>query len=133
MSHDEHHGMGHVVPLRIMLAVGAALLFLTWVTVAIEKFDLGELNIFAALAVAVVKGTLVALYFMHLRWDRPFNLIVFIGGLAFVGLFIGFALLDTAEYQHQIIPGDTQAVTDALTAAAEEAAKHGGVIPGDAH
>ena len=28
-EHDDHHGVGHVVPLKLLAAVGAALLFLT--------------------------------------------------------------------------------------------------------
>jgi len=46
----------------------------------------------------VVKASLVVLFFMHLRWDKPFNAIVFIGCLIFVGLFISLALLDTGQY-----------------------------------
>jgi cytochrome c oxidase subunit IV len=38
------------------------------------------------------------LFFMHLIWDRPFNAIVFVGCLIFVGLFISLALLDTTQY-----------------------------------
>ena len=48
---------------------------------------------------------LVALYYMHLRWDKPFNAFVFISAFAFLFLFIGFALMDTAHYQEVIIPG----------------------------
>ena len=55
------------------------------------------------MGVATVKGTLVALYFMHLRWDRPFNSIIFVGSLLFLGIFLGFALLDTAEYNPSLI------------------------------
>ncbi|MBT8486957.1 MAG: cytochrome C oxidase subunit IV family protein [Phycisphaerae bacterium] len=110
-SHADH-GVGHVVPYRILVATGLALLVLTWITVSVASIDLGEANIYVALAVAVVKGTLVALFFMHLRWDRPFNSIVFIGSLLFVALFLAFAMTDTAEYQDQVDPGDAKAVVD---------------------
>ena len=88
-----------MAPLRILIGTGVALLFLTWVTVFVAKFDMGEMNIYVALSVAVVKATLVAMFFMHLRWDRPFNTLVFIGSLVFVMLFIAIALTDTAEYK----------------------------------
>ena len=102
-THDDHHeGVGHVAPLRALIGTGLALMVLTWVTVAVAKIDMGEMNIYVALSVAVVKATLVALYFMHLRWDRPFNSIVFIGSICFVMLFIAIALTDTAEYQVDI-------------------------------
>jgi len=45
----------------------------------------------------------VVLFFMHLRWDKPFNALVFIGCLIFVSLFIGLALLDSGQYQHSVI------------------------------
>lgn len=107
-----HHdgGVGHVVPLRTLIGVLAALLALTVVTVAVTLVDLGSLNLVVALAIAVVKGALVLLYFMHLRWDRPFNAVVFISSLAFVALFIVLALLDTSEYQPELIPGYAPAI-----------------------
>ena len=71
-AHD-HHGVGHIVPYRILVATGGALFVLTWVTVAVARVNLGEANIFVALAIAAFKASLVALFFMHLRWDRPFN------------------------------------------------------------
>ena len=110
----EHHGVGHIAPLRALLGTGIALLFLTWITVAIAEVDLGRANIYVALTVAVVKGSLVALYFMHLRWDRPFNAIVFIGSLTFVALFLAFAMVDTAEYQTDLIAGDAEKVVQTI-------------------
>ena len=96
---------GHAVPLRILAGVWAILLVLTWVTVSATKIDVGNLNIVIALGIAVVKSTFVALYFMHLRWDRPFNAVVFVGALLFVMLFITLALMDTRQYQPTLIPG----------------------------
>ena len=106
--HDDAHAqpeVGHVVPLWLLAAILAALLFLTFVTVAVTYVDLGQFNILVALAIAVLKASLVALYFMHLRWDRPFNAIVLIISLVMASLFIGLALLDTAAYLPEMIPG----------------------------
>ncbi len=114
MSQDDHKGIGHIAPLWILVGTGIALLILTWVTVAVAGIDLGEMNIFIALGVAVVKATLVGLFFMHLVWDRPFNGFILLGSLAFVMLFIGFALLDSAEYQPEMKPGDSPAVITAI-------------------
>lgn len=97
---DEHHS--HAVPLRTLAGVFAALIVLTVITVAVAYVDLGELNLFVALSIAVVKGALVALYFMHLRWDSPFNGAVLIVALAFVALFIGLSAQDRGEYKDQI-------------------------------
>ena len=113
-GHDEHHGVGHVAPLRYILGTGIALLFLTWVTVAVARVDLGEANIFIALAVAIVKAGLVMAFFMHLRWDRPFNTLVCIGSIAFVALMISFLMLDSSEYQSDVIQGDGPAVVQKI-------------------
>ena len=100
-----HPEVGHVVPLRTLVGVLLVLLVLTVVTVAITLVDLGNLNLITALAIAVVKASLVLLYFMHLRWDRPFNALVLISALVFVMVFVGLALLDTFQYQPDVIPG----------------------------
>ncbi|HUO08620.1 MAG TPA: cytochrome C oxidase subunit IV family protein [Phycisphaerae bacterium] len=98
---DEHH-VGHVVPFKILFAVFAALTLLTLITVGASYIDFGELNLIVALVIAVIKASLVVLFFMHLRWDRPFNAIVFVGCLIFVAIFLGFALIDTTQYHHSI-------------------------------
>ena len=92
----------HVVPLRVLLAVFAALMVLTAITVAASYFDLGALNLLVALGVATVKATLVVLYFMHLRYDSAFNSVVFAIGVAFLALFLVITMLDTIEYHADV-------------------------------
>lgn len=103
-SHDATHGksVGHIVPLSLLVKVFGGLIVLTVITVAASYVDFGELNLVVALAIAVVKASLVVLFFMHLLWDKPFNAIVFVGCLIFVGLFISFALLDTGQYHSSV-------------------------------
>jgi cytochrome c oxidase subunit 4 len=110
-----HSETVHAVPLRVLVGTWAALVLLTWLTVAVTKVDLGELNIVIALGIAVVKSTLVALYFMHLRWDRPFNAIVFVSALLFVFLFITLALIDSQQYLPDRIPGYAPAIETSAT------------------
>jgi len=108
MSHpanDAHPEGAHVVPLWLLGGVLAALLALTVLTVAVTWVDLGRLNIWIAILVAAVKATLVALYFMHLRWDRPFNGVILLISLVLVVLFVGFALRDGIAYIPERIPG----------------------------
>lgn len=102
---EEAHGGDsgpHVVPLWLLAAVLGALLVLTVVTVAVTLVDLGNFNIFVALIIAVIKAALVVLYFMHLRWDSPFNSVILISSLLFVAVFMAFALLDTGQYQPNV-------------------------------
>ena len=102
-AHDEEHHGPHVVSLGLLTAIFIALMFLTVITVAVTSFDFGyNANLVVAMAIAFVKATLVALYFMHLRWDNPFNGVVLIASLLFVTLFIGIALLDSGEYKANI-------------------------------
>jgi cytochrome c oxidase subunit 4 len=119
MAHDAHaDSVGHVVPLWLLVGVLAALLALTVLTVAITWYDLGWLNLAAALAIATVKATLVLLYFMHLRWDRPFNAIVLVLSLVLVMLFVFGTLYDKANYEPEVIPGYSPGVPSPAGAAA---------------
>jgi cytochrome c oxidase subunit 4 len=100
----------HVVPVWLLAAVLGALLVLTVATVAVTWVDLGAANLWIAMAIAVFKGSLVALYFMHLRWERATNAMFFIGSLLFVMLFVGLALMDTGSYQEEMIPDYAPAI-----------------------
>ena len=56
---------------RIYILVFAALAIGTVLTVTASRQDFGgHLNVFVALAIAVVKASLVAAIFMHLKWER---------------------------------------------------------------
>jgi cytochrome c oxidase subunit 4 len=96
---DEHEAHTHVVPGWLLLTVFAALILLTFMTVAVTWVDFGRTaNVWIALVIAAVKAGLVALYFMHLRWDSPFNGFILCVSLFFVALFIGIVVLDSKEY-----------------------------------
>ncbi|MEM6365228.1 MAG: cytochrome C oxidase subunit IV family protein [Planctomycetota bacterium] len=98
-SHDGHSDDGtdfaHPMPLPVLFGVFFALVFLTIVTVAQASFDLGSFDIALVMGIATIKALLVALIFMHLAFDKPFNLIVFISSFVFVGLFVVFTLSDS--------------------------------------
>jgi len=94
-NHDDGHGdEPHVLPMRVYLGVWAALVFLTIVTVAVSRFDFGSANTFVALVVATIKGALVVLYFMHLRYDNKLYLIILLASLLFVSIFFTPTLID---------------------------------------
>lgn len=103
-EHPAHaeHGLAHVVPVPLLLAVFAALVLLTIITVIVSTLGLGRWEIWSTLAIATVKGCLVALYFMHLRYDRPFHGLIAVTALLFVLLFLGFTIIDTSGYQADI-------------------------------
>ena len=97
-----HGDAAHVVSFRVLLAVFITLLVLTCITVAVRYINLGGLNIWIALGIATIKGALVVLYFMHLRYDSPFNSIVLVTAFVFMFLFLGITILDTIQYQPAI-------------------------------
>ena len=110
---SESHDSGvHVASVKLLLVVWVALMIGTWLTVAASNIDLGFLNIWLGLAIATAKAVLVGLYYMHLRWDKPFNTFVFLGAFFFLFLFIGFAMMDSAQYQPDLIPGYSPGMGD---------------------
>ena len=116
-SHGEPHPLvGHLVPFWLLFITGGALLVLTVITVAVRYVDVGEFNMVIALGVAVIKATLVSLFFMHLRWDRPFNLLTFVGSMAFVILMMAFCLIDTSQYRSLQFTGNPPEVENTLQA-----------------
>ncbi len=92
----------HITSLPALFATFAALIFLTFITVLLAAFDLGELDMVVTLSIAVVKAALVALVFMQLMYDKVLNSVILVGSLLFVALFLGIALMDSLEYQPQI-------------------------------
>src|SRR5215468_8587230 len=97
---DEHHGLSHVATIKVLVATGGTLLLLTIVTVLATKVDFGaNINLAIAMAIAVLKATLVILFFMHLKYDRLFHSVVFVGAILAASLFVGFTLMDSNQYQ----------------------------------
>ena len=69
---------------RIYISVFVALMVLTIVTVAVSRFHLPiPLAVTVALLVAIIKGSLVACYFMHLISEKKLILAVLILTVAF--------------------------------------------------
>ena len=102
-GHGHADEISHVTPVKLLVGVWLALMILTVVTVVVTSVDLGsQMNLVIAMAIATVKAGLVVTYFMHLRWDRPFHTLVFLGSLLFVSLFISLTLLDKSEYEADI-------------------------------
>ena len=84
----------HVVSWQFLLGILMTLLFLTFITVVAAKVDLGStINVGLALAIATVKATLVAAFFMHLYWDKPINTVILLFSLVLLALFLSFSLL----------------------------------------
>ena len=86
----------------MLLGVFALLIGLTALTVAATWVNLGGWNLWIALGIATVKASLVALYFMHLRYDNRFYALIFVTALVFLALFLSLTLMDTLQYAPNI-------------------------------
>ncbi len=86
----DHHGdhEHHILPDRTALAVLGTLLVLTVITVAVSRVDLGPLNFTVALLIAIVKASVVGLWFMGLKYDHKENSLIFVSSFLFLAIFI---------------------------------------------
>lgn len=91
------HSHNHILPLKVYLGIGVALLFLTFVTVEVSLHDFGGFNIVIALAIASIKALLVAFFFMHLWYDNKLFFIAFTVCLLCLTVFIVLTMFDTAR------------------------------------
>ena len=95
----------HVVSVRTYATIFIALLMLTGLTVGVSTIDLGELNTVAALTIAVCKGTLVVLFFMHLRYSTRLTWLVVTTGLLWLMVLIAFVMSDVLTRGWLGVPG----------------------------
>jgi cytochrome c oxidase subunit 4 len=84
----------HIVPRNVYLTIFGLLMLLTGATVAVAFVDLGNLNVFVALAVAVAKASLVVLFFMHVKYSPTITKLVVIAALVWLGLLFGITMSD---------------------------------------
>ena len=98
-DHGHSHGelqMGHhhVSSAAMFMNVLIALLILTFITVAVSRFDFGSANMLIAMGIASIKASLVIAFFMHMKWDTAINKIVFLSSFLFLSLLFLFTLAD---------------------------------------
>jgi len=91
MSTTTHH---HITPVGTYVGVFIALLVLTLATVLVAKQDLGFLNTFVALTIAISKATLVVWFFMGVRYNTPLTKVVVISGFVWLMIMFGLGMSD---------------------------------------
>ncbi len=102
-ANDTH---GHVIlsPFTL-ISVLVALMIFTILTVFASRFEVWAaeafnmeipqwVNVAIAMSIAVVKGVLVLMFFMQLKYDTPLNTIIFATCLLAFAAFLGFTALD---------------------------------------
>jgi cytochrome c oxidase subunit 4 len=85
---------GHVSPKRIYYAIFGSLMVLTAVTVGVAFINLGPLNFPVALSIAIVKATLVILFFMHVKYSSRLTKLIIATGFFFLLLLFTLTMTD---------------------------------------
>jgi cytochrome c oxidase subunit 4 len=84
----------HVVSPKLYVSIFLALMFFTILTVVVAYFDLGRANVFIALGIAIIKATLVVLFFMHVRWSSTLTKVFVVAGLFWLFIMVALTLSD---------------------------------------
>lgn len=90
MEQNQHH----VVPVRIYITIFLSLMVMTALTVFASFKDFGPGNTIIAISIAVIKATLVILYFMHVRYNDNIVRIAVFAGFLWLGVMIVLTLSD---------------------------------------
>ena len=101
---DDTHGHVILSPFTL-ISVLVALMIFTILTVFASRFEVWAaeafnmeipqwVNVVIAMSFAVIKGVLVLMFFMQLKYDTPLNSIIFITCLLAFACFIGFTAID---------------------------------------
>jgi cytochrome c oxidase subunit 4 len=86
----------HIFEYRSLFYILIALLMLTGITIGISFVDLGNFNIWIALCIASIKGSLVLMFFMHMKYESRVLIFSFLGTIFFLAIMISFTFWDVA-------------------------------------
>ena len=92
-KHANEH-QHHVVPVRVYITIFLALMVFTALTVFASFKDFGPGNTIIAVSIAMLKATLVILYFMHVRYNDNIVRIAVFAGFLWLGVMIVLTLSD---------------------------------------
>ncbi len=97
LTHDaelSEHVDHELVPFGVYLRVWAILMVLTVLTVGVSYIDMKHVTVLTATLIAAVKGTLVLLYFMHVRFEERIFAWMIVTVLGTYAIFIGLTFVD---------------------------------------
>ncbi len=93
-THDDNGHDHHIVSVKAYGMVISALFFLMFLTVFMAFVDLGSLNPFIALAIAVSKAVLIVLIFMNVWFSTRLTQIFVAGGFFWLLILFGMIIID---------------------------------------
>ena len=123
MARTDPPPASHVDSLITCLVIFTLLMLLLIATVAIASFDLGRLNIVAALLIAVIKALLVILFFMHVRHNSRMTWVFVLAGFFWLGILLSLTLTEYAS-RFRPTPSSSAQVTLQPTPHPEVAPQH---------
>ena len=91
---DPEHEPHPVVRPRVYVTVWLILLAFTGITTAVSFVDLGTYNAVVALVIAVIKASLVVLFFMHIHYSNRLLKLTVGAGLFTLMLLLGLTMSD---------------------------------------
>ncbi len=92
MSH--HNESEHITPYKTYVIVWVILMILTFITVEAARHHFGAFNLVIAMVIASIKAAVVALWFMHLKFEDSITWVFAIYPLFLLGLLIGLTSVD---------------------------------------
>jgi len=95
----------HIDSVKTYALVFISLLILTFATTELAYVDFGPFSVVVALAIAVSKMLLVALFFMHVRHSTRLTRLVVLGGLLWLAILLMLTLNDYASRGWLGVPG----------------------------
>ena len=98
---------GHVSPKSTYYAIFGSLMVLTIITVSVAFINLGALNFPVALAIAILKATLVVLFFMHVKYSSSLTKLICGGAFFFLVVLFALTLSDYLSRGWFTAPGGT--------------------------
>lgn len=87
MTHPIH-------PVKMYVSVFGALLILTLTTVIAAEIELGPWNVVVALVIAIIKASLVVLFFMGVRDSSSLTKLIVAAGLFWMAILFGLTFND---------------------------------------
>lgn len=91
-AHEQSH---HIISVRMYMIIYWVLLVLLAATVFASDLPISSASHLAlAMTIAVIKGALIVLFFMHVYYSAPLTWVTAVGSLLWVALLIGFLLAD---------------------------------------
>ena len=104
-EHSSSEHSEHIVPVRVYILVFLTLIVMTWVTAFVSTIDLGRMNVFVALSIAVFKASLVILFFMHVKYGTRLTKFIVLAGLYWLILLLFIVMMDLWTRGWMGVPG----------------------------